>query len=129
MFGMFELEKRMPTEDDLCSNEKQLETLILDWLVAQDKVFAIKINTVGVYNKRKGVYMKPNNRHIHRGVSDILAVVDGRFLAVEVKYGKGKPSEYQTKFIMRIKDSGGVAFWCSSFECFMYKFHEAFNYP
>lgn len=124
---MFELEHRMPNEDDLCTNEKQLEHLILDWLVAQDNVFAIKINTVGVYNARKKTFMKPNNKHIHRGVSDILAVVNGRFLAVEVKYAKGKPSEYQTRFIDRIKDNGGVAFWCNSYADFKYKYALAFS--
>jgi len=129
MFGKFELEQRMPTEDDLVCNEKQLEHLILDWLNEQDNVFAIKINTGGIFDPKKRVFRRNNNKHIHRGVSDILAVVDGKFLAVEVKYKTGKPSEYQTKFIERIKASGGEAFWCNSFEDFVYKFHESFNYP
>lgn len=119
----------MPTEDDQVCNEKQLEHLILDWLVAQDKCFAVKLNNVGIYNKRKGCYMMPNNRHIHRGLPDILGVFDGRFLAVEVKFGKNKPSEHQTRFIKRVQEANGVAFWCNSFSDFKYKFNEYFNYP
>jgi penicillin-binding protein-related factor A (putative recombinase) len=100
--------------------------LILDWLALQDKCFAVKMNNVGVFDAKKRIYRKPNNKHIHKGVPDIIGLYDGRFFGVEVKFGKNKPSDHQTKFINRVKEAGGVAFWCNSFTDFMYKFGESF---
>jgi penicillin-binding protein-related factor A (putative recombinase) len=109
-------------------NEKQLETMILDWLVGPGESFAFKLNNVGVYDAKKRCYRKPNSRHIHKGLPDIMGVRDGRFFCVEVKFGKNKPSEHQTKFIGRVLSSGGVAFWCNSFEDFLEKFEFEFGF-
>ena len=125
----FKLEPKMPDVDDTCTNEKQLETAILDYLMGIDGCFGIKLNNVGVYDAKKRIYRKPNSRHIHKGVPDIMGVFNGRFFCIEVKYGKNKPSEHQTKFIDRVRSSGGVAFWCHSFSDFMYKFEENFGEP
>lgn len=124
---MFELEKRLPEQDDVCTSEKQLETAILDWLNLQQNCFAIKLNNVGVFDTRKRVYRKPNNRHIHKGVPDIIGMLKGRFFAIEVKFGYNKPTEHQIKFIDRVRKAQGVAFWCKSFEDFLYKFGENFG--
>lgn len=43
------------------------------------------------------------------GVPDILACYKGRFIAIEVKAEKGKPSDQQLAEIARIKAAGGVA--------------------
>ena len=46
-----------------------------------------------------------------KGSSDIIGILpNGRFLAIEVKYGKNKPSEDQVAFIKNINDNGGLAF-------------------
>jgi penicillin-binding protein-related factor A (putative recombinase) len=97
-------------------SEKDLENRILDWLNSLDKCFAFKINTTGVYDPKKKVFRKNNGKHLHNGTSDIIGEIDGRFFAIEVKYGYNKPSENQIKFIERIKDNGGVSFWTNDFE-------------
>lgn len=43
------------------------------------------------------------------GVPDILACVNGLFVAIEVKAPNGKPSELQLHTISQIKGAGGVA--------------------
>ena len=43
------------------------------------------------------------------GVPDILACIKGRFLAIEVKDTKGKPSPLQIHNIKKIRESGGLA--------------------
>ena len=44
------------------------------------------------------------------GVPDILASINGYFVAIEVKGPNGKPSELQLHNINKIRDSGGFAF-------------------
>ena len=44
-----------------------------------------------------------------RGVPDILAVISGRFVAIEVKRPGGKPSRLQLMQIKRIQAAGGIA--------------------
>lgn len=43
------------------------------------------------------------------GVPDILACINGRFVAIEVKAEKGRPSELQLWNIEKIKESNGIA--------------------
>lgn len=43
------------------------------------------------------------------GVPDLLCCVNGRFVAVELKAAKGKPSELQVRELQRIRKAGGFA--------------------
>ena len=43
------------------------------------------------------------------GIPDIICCVDGRFLAIECKAGKNKPTKLQEREISKIYDAGGVA--------------------
>ena len=49
------------------------------------------------------------NRNTRAGVPDILACVNGRFVAIEVKAKNGKPTELQRWNIEQIQNSGGIA--------------------
>lgn len=44
------------------------------------------------------------------GIPDILACVNGYFVAIEVKGPNGKPSELQLHTIKKIREAGGFAF-------------------
>lgn len=54
------------------------------------------------------------------GTPDIIACVNGHFVAVEVKAEKGKPSELQLYHIRQIHDAGGygVILYPKDFENF-----------
>lgn len=106
--------------------EKDIERSILEWLNLIDGCFAIKINTMGVYDQKKGVWRKNRNKHIHNGTSDILGTYRGRFFAIEVKYKYNKPSENQKIFLQKIKNNGGVAFWTNSLEACKIEFKKHF---
>ena len=110
----------------MATPEKQIENQILDWLNLIDGCFAIKINTVGIFDPKRKVYRKNNNPHIHNGTSDILACYRGRFCAIEVKAGYGKPSENQKLFLQRVEKAGGVSFWTNDFTKCKIKFGEFF---
>lgn len=43
------------------------------------------------------------------GVPDILASLNGRFVAIEVKADNGRPSALQIHNINKIRESGGIA--------------------
>jgi ethanolamine utilization protein EutQ (cupin superfamily) len=43
------------------------------------------------------------------GVPDVIAVVKGRFIGIEAKAGKNKPTALQLKNLKDIQESGGIA--------------------
>ena len=75
----------------------------------REKVFE---NKVKAYLKSIGAYFikTHGDRFSKVGIPDILACVNGRFVAVEVKAENGKPSELQLHHIEQIKKAGGVAY-------------------
>lgn len=89
--------------------EKEIENQILNFLT-KIGIFAWKNQSTGIYDPVKKVYRKSNNRHHIKGVSDILGIINGRFLAIEVKSENGTLSPEQRIFIARINSEGGIAF-------------------
>ena len=89
--------------------EKPIENQILNLLKLLG-VYCWKNPSVGMYDKAKGVYRKSNNKHHINGVADIIGVISGRFLAIEVKSKTGTLSQDQKLFIMKVNEEGGVAF-------------------
>jgi penicillin-binding protein-related factor A (putative recombinase) len=66
--------------------------------------------TTTSYFDSKGHYKTRFWRAGIKGSSDIIGIYkDGRFIAVECKAGKNKPTPEQTDFIDRIKTNGGIA--------------------
>ena len=91
------------------TSEKEVEKSILEFLEWYPGYYW-KNNSVGVYDARKQVYRKAKSKYIINGVSDILGVVNGKFVAIEVKSAKGRLSESQKDFMHQVKDKGGIAF-------------------
>ena len=75
--------------------EKDIQRQILKWLNSQNNIYAVKI--------AQGAYSQA-------GISDILACVAGRFVAIEVKRKGGKVTALQRAFINKINSVGGYAF-------------------
>jgi hypothetical protein len=112
--------------------EKVIENQILTYL-ANKKIFAWKNQSQGTFDPRKGIFRKSRNVHHINGVSDILGIIDGKFLAIEVKkpYISKKTMQFkyrtqeeleklasddQIKFINRVKSLGGIAFYADSID-------------
>ena len=77
--------------------------------MAAEKIFE---NQIKAFLKKEGAWFLKywaGNDFTRSGVPDILACVNGIFLAIEVKAPKGKPSELQLYTIEQIKQAGGVA--------------------
>ena len=76
--------------------------------MATEKQFENKIKD---YLKSKGCWHVKffANGMTKSGVPDILACVNGRFVAIEVKAENGRPSKLQMWNVEKIKESNGIA--------------------
>lgn len=63
------------------------------------------------------------------GIPDLIACVNGKFVAIEVKGPTGKPSELQKRNIRLIKESKGIAYilYPKDFESFKKDMEELIN--
>lgn len=78
--------------------------------MAQEKQFENKIKK---YLKEHGAYFLKywaGAQFTKSGIPDILACVNGYFVAIEVKAQNGKPSELQLYNIGQIRKAGGFAY-------------------
>ena len=75
----------------------------------REKVFENKIK---VYLKSIGAYFikTHGDRFSKSGTPDIIACVNGHFVAAEVKAEDGKPSELQLYHLEQIRKAGGYSF-------------------
>ena len=80
---------------------------------------AYRINNVGIYDEAKGVHRRANTE---KGIPDVLGVIKGRFLAVEVKAGRDKMSEDQLKRKFEIEKAGGIYIEARSTDGFIKQF-------
>lgn len=56
-------------------------------------------------------FYKASDRY-HKGISDVICCVNGRFVAIELKADKGKPSAHQLLFLKDIQANGGIGGVC-----------------
>lgn len=66
--------------------------------------------------------IKRINSSQKNGTSDIKAVIQGRMVAIEVKYGKDRQSENQKKYQKQIESAGGIYMIAKTFDDFHEKY-------
>lgn len=81
--------------------EQNIQTSIMNYISSIGGL-PIKFNNMGIYAKA--------------GVSDILACIKGRFVAIEVKRPGNKPTAVQLQFIEAVNSIGGLAFWADNLQ-------------
>lgn len=64
---------------------------------------------VNKYLKDKGWFYHPADRY-KRGIPDIIGVMNGKFIAIELKVKGRKPSTLQKVTLNRIEKNGGEAY-------------------
>lgn len=77
--------------------------------MAQEKNFENKIKT---FLKEQGAWFIKywaGSKFTKDGIPDILACINGYFVAIEVKASNGKPSELQKYHVKEINEAGGFA--------------------
>ena len=83
------------------AKEQDIQTAIMNYISSIGGL-PVKFNNMGIYAKA--------------GVSDILACIKGRFVAIEVKRPGKKPSDLQERFLDAVNTIGGFAFWADSLQ-------------
>ena len=69
----------------------------------------VKAGVRKILDEEKVWYFMPTGAGYGRaGIPDIVACVNGHFLAIECKAGKGKTTALQEREIQRIQDAGGL---------------------
>jgi penicillin-binding protein-related factor A (putative recombinase) len=95
--------------------EGAVKNQILSYLKSK-QIFAFPVDSVGIFDPVKKIYRKKHSQYHLNGVSDILGLYEGKFLAIEVKSKTGKLSPEQFSFISEINSRGGLAFMARSVE-------------
>ena len=83
---------------------------VLEWLTVH-KIFHFRVNTMGTPMSSGGFRPAPTV-----GIPDIIAVVEGRFVGIEVKSTNGKQSQRQKMFEGQCKKAGGEYFIVKSID-------------
>lgn len=96
-------------------SEKDVENVILEYLYFRG-IFAWKNQSTGVFDTQKKCFRKSNNKFHINGTADILGILlDGRMLCIEVKSPSNKKRpEDQKRFLDKVNELGGVAFFADS---------------
>jgi Holliday junction resolvase len=63
------------------------------------------LDELGIYH-----FMPPANGFGRAGIPDIIACMDGHFIAIECKAGSGKTTALQERELERIQNAGGTTF-------------------
>jgi hypothetical protein len=74
---------------------------------------AYRINNGATYDRAKNIYRAGVTK---RGVPDIIGVLDGRFIGIEVKIGTDRQSSHQREVEVEINAAGGVYFIAKTYE-------------
>jgi len=96
--------------------EKEIENSILDYLAHIPNSKFWKNQSGGIFDSKRQCFRKSFNKFHINGVSDILGIMGGRFICIEVKSPKGRLSPNQKVFLGEITSLGGLAFMARSID-------------
>lgn len=102
-----------PRYDDRSANA--LTRSILAWLELNGH-YASRIQSQGQYNPTLKRFTQST---VRRGIGDIMAVIEGKTVMIEVKIGADKLSPYQVKTQEEVTRSGGLYWVIKDFNSFM----------
>jgi hypothetical protein len=104
-------------------NSNALTTSIMAYLKVKN-AFGARINVQGQWNEKLKRYTKSGST---TGMPDVSAIVKGRFIGIEVKYGKDVQSDRQRVVQKQIEEAGGLYFIARDFESFYTWFNNEFK--
>jgi hypothetical protein len=96
------------------------KTILFDMKWVREGI-AYRINNGAVYDRAKGTYRAGVTR---KGIPDIIGIINGRFIGIEVKIGKDRQSADQKEVEKEIKEAGGIYFIAKSYDDYLSKIHD-----
>lgn len=82
--------------------------------------YAFRVNDTGVFDVRAHQFRASSKK----GISDILAVYNSKFIAIEIKTGKDKLRPEQIGFIKNVEHCGGICLVVKDFEDFRFQWFD-----
>ena len=95
--------------------ETKIKRAICQWLRLKH-VFIFTHDSVGIYDPTRKRFRTNHDPFRKKGVSDVLGIWQGKFLAIEVKTPRTYATKEQKEFIEDVRANGGVAFIARSIE-------------
>lgn len=95
--------------------ETAIKRQICSWLQLNG-IFIFTHDSVGIYDPIKKKFRLNKDPFRLRGVSDLLGLYNGKFLAIEVKRPGTYPTKEQKEFIKKVNKLGGIAFVARSID-------------
>ena len=105
------------------SPTNQLTSEVINYIRLHDKCDAWRISSTGTYRESIGF---TQNKAI-RGFTDIIACLNGRFVGIEIKFGKDFQSEDQKAVQARFEASNGRYLIVKDLETFKAWFDSGFQ--
>jgi hypothetical protein len=96
--------------------ERDIQAACLDYLNILPGCIAWRMNTGAHAIPATGRNTRRFVRFGFKGLSDIIGIIGGRFLAVEVKRRGNKPTNEQRGYLEVVNQHGGVGLWTVSVE-------------
>jgi hypothetical protein len=79
--------------------------------------YAFRVNNMGVYDAKRGVYRKGGTV---KGIPDIIGLIDGRFIGIEIKFGSDRMSADQMEMKREIESNGGIYIVAKRYEQYVF---------
>ena len=95
---------------------------IIKWLELNGH-YCSRIQSQGQYNPTLGRWTKSTTK---RGIGDVIAIINGQTVMIEIKTGTDRQSELQKQTQKEVEASGGVYFIAHSFDVFL-NFYKRIN--
>lgn len=95
--------------------ENRIKRDICHFLKSLQSFFFV-VDRVGIFDPVRRAYRSNKDPYRRKGVSDLLGIYRGRFMAIEVKVPKKYPSKDQKSFLQDVADAGGIAIVARSVE-------------
>ena len=98
--------------------EKDIENAILEYLACVPGFEAWKVDTLGVYDARKGTFRRRRSGARYKGVSDIIGAYKNKAWFIEVKPPERRKrlTPEQAYFLETMRGAGQVAIVATSVE-------------
>ena len=88
---------------------------VLTWLQLNGH-YCSRIQSQGQWNQKLGRFTKST---VRKGIGDVMAVIDGKTVMIEIKVGRDKLSPAQIKTQSDVERSGGIYWQIRTFDQFM----------
>jgi len=89
--------------------EQELVKIVISEIFAKGG-WAMRVNSGTVFKGSRAIRAAPT------GTSDIIGLIDGRFIAIECKIGDNKPTPSQHSFLELVYSLGGDSIWMNDSE-------------